>query len=33
MRALNIFNVDTGANGGKLTIMNIHSKKFSVGSG
>ena len=29
MRALNILNVDTGAGfGGKLTIMNIHSKEY-----
>jgi serine/threonine protein phosphatase 1 len=29
MRAINILNVDTGAgHGGKLTIMNIHSKKY-----
>jgi serine/threonine protein phosphatase 1 len=29
MRALNILNVDTGAgHGGKLTIMNIHSKEY-----
>jgi serine/threonine protein phosphatase 1 len=29
MRALNIFNVDTGAgHGGKLTIMDIHSKEY-----
>jgi serine/threonine protein phosphatase 1 len=29
MRALNIFNLDTGAgHGGKLTIMNIHNKEY-----
>ncbi|HEY2350564.1 MAG TPA: metallophosphoesterase [Puia sp.] len=29
MRALNIFNVDTGAgHGGKLTLLNIHSKEY-----